>query len=227
MSEVNGARVDLATKRTLVMSVRYALRISVDDATEETPSAAYRSGSPESVESGAAGILMSRVCLRKRSGHVKGARTMRRRRASGRGGRSADPWRTEDGGSSRVRGRGLGAGRRARCVRRSDARERRDDGKTRRGKRRKSENGRRRTGETARGRFDRADRRGTDAFHRDSMGQRVPTRRINYIPFRLAWRSQKAQRRENPQPARASAIPRRPARARASDPHHGVPQRHG
>lgn len=77
------------------------------------------------------------------------------------------------------------------------------------------------------GRFDRADRRGTDAFHRDSMGQRVPTRRINYIPFRLAWRPQKAQRRENPQPARASAIPRRPARARASDPHHGVPQRHG
>lgn len=143
--------MDLATRRTLVMSVRYALRISVDDATEETPSAAYRSGSPESVESGAAGILMSRVCLRKRSGHVKGARTMRRRRASGRGGRSADPWRTEDGGSSRVRGRGLGAGRRARCVRRSDARERRDDGKTRRGKRRKSENGRRRTGETARG----------------------------------------------------------------------------
>ena len=127
--------MDLATRRTLVMSVRYALRISVDDATEETPSAAYRSGSPESVESGAAGILMSRVCLRKRSGHVKGARTMRRRRASGRGGRSADPWRTEDGGSSRVRGRGLGAGRRARCVRRSDARERRDDGKTRRGKR--------------------------------------------------------------------------------------------
>ena len=49
--------MDLATKRTLVMSVRYALRISVDDATEETPSAAYRSGSPESVESGAAGIV--------------------------------------------------------------------------------------------------------------------------------------------------------------------------
>ena len=225
MSEVNGARVDLATRRTLVMSVRYALRISVDDATEETPSAAYRSGSPESVESGAAGIVAG--VSAKRSGHVKGARTMRRRRASGRGGRSADPWRTEDGGSSRVRGRGLGAGRRARCVRRSDARERRDDGKTRRGKRRKSENGRRRTGETARGTIRSADRRGTDAFHRDSMGQRVPTRRINYIPFRLAWRPQKAQRRENPQPARAFAIPRRPARARASDPHHGVPQRHG
>ena len=82
MSEVNGARVDLATRRTLVMSVRYALRISVDDATEETPSAAYRSGSPEAVESGAAGIVAEAV-LDERSRQK--ARGMCRRRASGRG----------------------------------------------------------------------------------------------------------------------------------------------
>lgn len=84
MSEVNGARVDLATRRTLVMSVRYALRISVDDATEETPSAAYRSGSPESVESGAAGIVAGVSAKEERSRQrrandapTKGERTRR------------------------------------------------------------------------------------------------------------------------------------------------------
>ena len=89
-------------------------------------------------------------------------------RADAEGG-SADPWRTEDEGSSRGRGRGrgLGAGRRARCVRRSDARERRDDGKTRRGKRRAKTGG----GEPPAKRLDRRFDRpiGEEpTFHRDS-----------------------------------------------------------
>lgn len=92
--------------RTLVMSVRYALRISVDDATEETPSAAYRSGSPEAVESGAAGIVAEAVLDVTSKGTrdvpTKGERTRLRR---------ADPWpNVSDGRSSRERGRG-----RARC----------------------------------------------------------------------------------------------------------------
>lgn len=69
-----------------------------------------------------------------------------------------------------------------------------------------------------------------DSIGRSERNRRVSSGLVNgcrYIPFQLAWRPQKAQHRENPQPARAFAIPRRPARARASDPHHGVPQRHG
>ena len=54
----------------MVMSVRYARRISVDVATEDTPSAAYRSGSPESVEARAAGIVAEAVSC-ETSGRVK------------------------------------------------------------------------------------------------------------------------------------------------------------
>ena len=117
-------------------------------------------------------------------------------RADAEGG-SADPWRTEDGGSNRGRGRGRGrgAGRRARCVRRSDARERRDDGKTRRGKRRAKKGGGEPPAKRLDRRFDRADRRGTDAFHRDSMGQRVadPTRFIFLFPTGVAPSKSAAQ----------------------------------
>lgn len=41
----------------MVMRVRYALRISVDDATEETPRAAYRSGFSAGEACGAAGMV--------------------------------------------------------------------------------------------------------------------------------------------------------------------------
>ena len=107
--------MDLATKRTLVMSVRYALRISVDDATEETPSAAYRSGSPEAVESGAAGIVAEAV-LDERSRQK--ARGMCRRRASGRGyGGRIRGRRGTEGRVAGVFAAARGAGRRVRSVR--------------------------------------------------------------------------------------------------------------
>ena len=206
------------------MSVRYALRISVDDATEETPSAAYRSGSPEAVESGAAGIVAEAV-LDERSRQK--ARGMCRRRASGRGCGGRIRGRT-----FRTEGRVAGvvavvrdARRRVRRVRRSDT-TRRDAtmGRRRRGKRRRKIGG-----EPAkrldRERPDRADRKGTDAFHRlfGSTGCRYE------IPF-LFWRGLRgATKSAGGKPtavARARTTSRRPARARASDPHHGVPRQH-
>lgn len=147
-----------------MMSVRYALRISVDDATEETPSAAYRSGSPEAVESGAAGIVAEAV-LDERSRQK--ARGMCRRRASGRGygGRIRGRTFRTEGRVASVVAVVRDARRRVRRVRRSDTT--RCDA-TRRWEDAAEENAgeenRRRTGETARP--DRADRKGTDAFHR-------------------------------------------------------------
>ena len=194
--------------RTLVMRVRYARRISVDVATEETPSAAYRSGSPESAEAGAAGIVAEGWL---ESGHVKrhagvptkGERTRLRR---------ADPWRTEtEGRVAGVLAVARGAGRRVRCVRRSDTRERRDDETPPRRTRR--EKGRR-IGETSRptdvltiGRSER-----TRPFHR--LDGSVPNARDSFL---TAWTRGATKKRtaENPQPARALTIPRRPARARA------------
>ena len=209
--------------RTLVMSVRYALRISVDDATEETPSAAYRSGSPEAVESGATGIVAEAV-LDERSRQK--ARGMCRRRASGRGYGGRIRGRT-----FRTEGRVAGvvavvrdARRRVRRVRRSDTT--RCDA-TRRWEDAAEENAgeekRRRTGETARP--DRADRKGTDAFHRlfGSTGART---RFLFALLRGATCHEKRTGGKPKAAARARATSRRPARARASDPHHGVPRSH-
>ena len=192
MSEVNGARVDLATRRTLVMSVRYALRISVDDATEETPSAAYRSGSPEAVESGAAGIVAEAV-LDERSRQK--ARGMCRRRASGRGYGGRIRGRT-----FRTEGRVAGvvavvrdARRRVRRVRRSDttrcdATRRWEDA----AEKNAGEEKRRRTGETAsRSRRSERNRRVSPAFWVNGCPYE--------IPFRVAaWRHvpRKAYRRK-------------------------------
>ena len=191
------------------MSVRYALRISVDDATEETPSAAYRSGSPEAVESGAAGIVAEAV-LDERSRQK--ARGMCRRRASGRGYGGRIRGRT-----FRTEGRVAGvvavvrdARRRVRRVRRSDTtrcdatRRWEDAAEETQGRKR------RRTGETARP--DRADRKGTDAFHRlfGSTGART---RFLFALLRGATCHEK-RRRKTQSAARARATSRRP-RARA------------
>lgn len=102
---------------------------------------------------------------------------------------------------------------------------RRDDGKT---PPRKTQ-GRKIGGEPAkrldRERPDRADRKGTDAFHRlfGSTGCRYE------IPFLFIAFLRGATKSAGGKPkaaARARATSRRPARARASDPHHGVPRRH-
>ena len=228
MSEVNGARVDLATRRTLVMSVRYALRISVDDATEETPSAAYRSVSPEAVESGAAGIVAEAV-LDERSRQKK-ARGMCRRRASGRGcgGRIRGRTFRTEGRVASVVAVVRDARRRVRRVRRSDTA--RCDA-TRRWEDAAEENAgeenRRRTGETA--------RPGTTRSRRSERNRRVsPAFWVNGVPLRdsfsffrvPAWRHEKRRRKTQSCCASARHFAETSARARASDPHHGVTRRH-
>ena len=201
--------------RTLVMSVRYALRISVDDATEETPSAAYRSGSPEAVESGAAGIVAEAV-LDERSRQK--ARGMCRRRASGRGYGGRIRGRT-----FRTEGRVAGvvavvrdARRRVRRVRRSDTT--RCDA-TRRWEDAAEENAgeenRRRTGETA--------RPGTTRSRRSERNRRVsPAFWVNGVPLRdsfsffrvPAWRHEKRRRKTQSCCASARHFAETSARAR-------------
>ena len=208
--------------RTLVMSVRYALRISVDDATEETPSAAYRSGSPEAVESGAAGIVAEAV-LDERSRQK--ARGMCRRRASGRGYGGRIRGRT-----FRTEGRVAGvvavvrdARRRVRRVRRSDTTRRvtrRDDGKT---PPRKTQ-GRKRGGEPAK-RLDPIAPIGKEPTRFTGfLGQRVPVR-DSFSRCCVAPRATKSVQAENPKLLRERAPLRGDQRARA-DPHHGVPRSH-
>ena len=220
--------MDLATKRTLVMSVRYALRISVDDATEETPSAAYRSVSPEAVESGAAGIVAEAV-LDERSRQKK-ARGMCRRRASGRGcgGRIRGRTFRTEGRVASVVAVVRDARRRVRRVRRSDTA--RCDA-TRRWEDAAEENAgeenRRRTGETA--------RPGTTRSRRSERNRRVsPAFWVNGVPLRdsfsffrvPAWRHEKRRRKTQSCCASARHFAETSARARASDPHHGVTRRH-
>ena len=201
--------------RTLVMSVRYALRISVDDATEETPSAAYRSGSPEAVESGAAGIVAEAV-LDERSRQK--ARGMCRRRASGRGcgGRIRDRTFRTEGRVASVVAVVRDARRRVRRVRRSDT-ARRDA--TRRWEDAAEENAgeenRRRTGETA--------RPGTTRSRRSERNRRVsPAFWVNGVPLRdsfsffrvPAWRHEKRRRKTQSCCASARHFAETSARAR-------------
>lgn len=183
------------------MSVRYALRISVDDATEETPSAAYRSGSPEAVESGAAGIVAEAV-LDERSRQK--ARGMCRRRASGRGcgGRIRGRTFRTEGRVASVVAVVRDARRRVRRVRRSDT-TRRDA--TRRWEDAAEENAgeenRRRTGETA--------RPGTGF-----LGQRGAVTRFLFF-FGVACVAPRKAQAENPKPLRERAPLRGDQRARA------------
>ena len=201
--------------RTLVMSVRYALRISVDDATEETPSAAYRSGSPEAVESGAAGIVAEAVLdERSRQKAHAGCADEGRADAAAEGGSVAERFgrKVESRAWSRsCEMRGVACVACVEVIRRDATR--RDDGKT---PPRKTQ-GRKIGGEPAkrldRERPDRADRKGTDAFHRlfGSTGCRYEIPFLFRVP---AWRHEKRRRKTQSCCASARHFAETSARAR-------------